>query len=206
MLESLFFRSSNFSAFTPARHDEVVLVLPFIDRDLAIQAEEILRLRASYPGLLVLVEDDARLGFIRVANFVYSRTSSPFFGYLAQDAYPGMYWLEQGMKAIMGSRAGLLAFNEGRFFGTVAAFGLVRRSWVASLYRHVLFYPGYRSHCADTELTAIAYARDQLVFNPQALLIEVDYRKHSKPNNPEDERLYKERLSTGFGGLIPVEG
>ena len=110
------------------------------------------------------------------------------------------------MKAIKGGQAGLLAFNEGRFFGTVAAFGLVRRSWTASLYRHMLFYPGYRSHCADTELTAIAYARNQLIFNPHALLMEVDYSKHSKPNNPEDERLYKERLSTGFGGLIPAGG
>lgn len=204
MLESLFLSSSNFSAFAPARHDEVVLVLPFIDRDLAVQVEEILRLRASHPGLLILVEDDARLGFIRVANFVYSRTASPFFAYLAQDAYPGMYWLEQGMKALQDSRAGLLAFNEGRFFGTVAAFGLVRRSWVATLYRHMLFYPGYRSHCADTELTAIAYVRNQLVFNPNALLIEVDYRKHTKPNDPDDERLYRERQATGFGGLIPV--
>ena len=206
MLESLFLRSSNFKNFVPARHDEVVLVLPYIDRDLAVQAEQVLRVRANHPGLLVLVEDDERLGYIRVANFVYSRTASPFFGYLAQDAYPGMYWLEQGMKALKGSQAGLLPFNEGRFFGTVAAFGLVRRAWAATLYRHMLFYPGYRTHYADTELTAIAYTRNQLIFNPHALLVEVDYGKHTKPNNPDDERLYKERLASGFGGLIPVGG
>jgi len=206
MLESLFLQSSNFASFEPVRHAEVVLVLPFIDRDLALRAEEVLRVRANHSGLLVLVEDDERLGFIRVANFVYSRTASPFFGYLAQDAFPGMYWLEQGMKAIMGSQAGLLAFNEGRFFGTVAAFGLARRAWIATLYRHMLFYPGYRTHCADTELTAIAYAKDQLIFTPNALLVEVDYRKHAKPNDPDDERLYRERLATGFGGLIPVGG
>jgi hypothetical protein len=203
VLKSLFTSSSRFDSFTQVGHEDVVLVLPYIDHDLAVRAEEILRVRAHHSGLLVLVDDDERLGFIRVANFVYSHTTSPFFGYLAQDAYPGMYWLEQGMKAMRGSGAGLMAFNEGRFFGTVAAFGLARRNWVATLYRNMLFYPGYRRHCADTELTAIAYARDQLFFNPHALLVEVDYSKHSRPNDPEDERLYKERLATGFGGLIP---
>jgi len=205
MFQSLFTRSSLFGSFKPVRNDEVVLSMPYIDADLAARAEEILRIRANHPALLVLVEDDERLGFIRVANFIYSHSASPLFGYLAQDAYPGMYWLEQAVKAMKSSDAGLVPFNEGRFFGTVAAFGLARRAWLATLYRHLLFYPGYKTHCADTELTAIAYVQNRLAFNPQALLIEVDYSKHAKPNNPDDERLYKERLATGFGGLIPPQ-
>jgi len=160
--------------------------------------------RANHSGLLVLVNDDLRMRFIGVANFVFSRSTSPFFGYLAQDAYPGMYWLEQGMKAMRKSGGGLMAFNEGRFFGTVAAFGLARRSWLAKVYHNMLFYPGYKSQYGDTELSAIAFAQDTLIFNPNAILIEVDYTKHNKANNPDDDRLYKQRLANHFNGLTPA--
>ncbi len=204
MLQSLFTKSSELHSFALQSHDDVVLVLPYIDHDLAVKAEEILRVRADQAGLLVLVDDDERLGFIRVANFIYSHTRSPLFGYLAQDAYPGMYWLKEGVRVMNKTGAGLMAFNEGRFFGTVAAFGLARRAWLTTLYRNMLFYPGYKSQYGDTELSAIAFAQNQLMFNPNALLIEVDYEKHTKANNPDDDTLYKARLATHFEGLAPV--
>lgn len=204
MLQSIFTKSSDFASFEPLAHKEVVLVLPYIDHELAVRVEEILRVRANHPGLLVLVDDDERMGFIQVANFVYRRTRSPFFGYLAQDAYPGLYWLEQGMNAMKRSGGGLLAFNEGRFFGTVAAFGLARRSWLSTLYRNMLFYPGYKSQFGDTELSAIAFAQNTFVFNPNALLIEVDYEKHRRVNNKEDDALYKARQARNFDGLAPA--
>lgn len=202
MLTSIFTKSSQFGSFEPVQHDDVVLVLPYIDHEQAVRVEQVLRLRANHPGLLVLVDDDERMGFIRVANFIYARSKSPLFGYLAQDAYPGMYWLEQGVNVMKKSQAGLMAFNEGRFFGTVAAFGLASRAWLSSLYHNMLFYPGYKSQYGDTELSAIAYEQNQFIFNPNALLVEVDYEKHEKANDPDDDRLYKERLASGFDGRI----
>lgn len=205
MLQSVFVKSSEFGSFAPVQDDEVILVLPYIDHELAVKVEDVLRVRANHSGLLVLVDDDERMGFMAVANYIYMKSQSPYFGYLAQDAYPGMYWLEQGMGAMKKSGAGLVAFNEGRFFGTVAAFGLVRRSWVATLYHKMLFYPGYKTQYGDTELSAIAFSQDQFIFNPHALLIEVDYSKHNKKNDPDDDKLYKARLATGFDGLVPVD-
>lgn len=205
MFQSIFTKSSEFGSFEPIAHDDVVLVLPYIDHELAVRVEEILRVRADHPAVLVLVDDDERMGFIQVANFIYMRTRSPYFGYLAQDAYPGMYWLSQGMKAMKQSKGGLMAFNEGRFFGTVAAFGLVERAWLSTLYRNMLFYPGYKSQFGDTELSAIAFAQNRFVFNPNALLIEVDYEKHHRVNNKDDDQLYKARLATNFDGLAPAQ-
>ncbi|WP_419786095.1 hypothetical protein [Pseudodesulfovibrio sp.] len=205
MLESVFVKSSEFGSFEPLAHETVIMVLPYIDQAQVDRAEPILRLRAEQDGLLVLVDDDERMGFIKVANFVYARTRSPYFGYLAQDAYPGMYWLREGVQLLERTGAGLLAFNEGRFFGTLAAFGLVRRDWVNRLYHNMLFYPGYHSQYGDTEISAIAYATHQLVFNPNALLVEVDWEKHTKANNAEDDALYKTRLETGFDGRIPAD-
>ncbi|MCL1940204.1 MAG: hypothetical protein FWG04_06035 [Desulfovibrionaceae bacterium] len=53
--------------------------------------------------------------------------------------------------------AGLLAFNDGCFFGSLAAFGLVDRQWTDSFYGgKTLFYPHYKKTYCDTELTDIA--------------------------------------------------
>jgi len=33
-------------------------------------------------------------------------------------------------------------------------------------------------------------------------MIEVDYEKHTRKNNPDDQSLYKMREQKGFGGII----
>lgn len=38
------------------------------------------------------------------------------------------------------------------------------------------------------------------------MLCEVDYEKHAKHNDPLDDALYKSRLESGFGGIIPLAG
>ena len=202
MLESLFVKSSDLASIKDTEHDEAILVLPYIDHELAVRLEVVLRERARSPGLVILVDDDKRMGFIMAANLVYAWTRSPYFGYLAQDAFPGDHWLEQGLKTLKDSKSGLLAFNDGRFFGTVAVFGLAHRAWLETIYHNALFYPEYKTHFGDTELTAIAYMQDKLVFNPNCLLVEVDYRKHEQPLNPEDQELYNRRARTGFNGLV----
>jgi hypothetical protein len=202
VLRTIIAKSSDFPGIARMDDENAVLVMPFIDKAQALKAREILCSRARHPGLLVMVEDDLRLGFIMVANIIYCKSSSPFFGYLAQDAYPGEFWLKEAMSTITQSGAGLLPFNDGRFFGTLAVFGLVRRAWLNTIYHNLLFFPGYKSHFGDTELTTIAVMKNQSIFNPNCLLIEVDYEKHNKQNNLDDERLYRVRASTGFNGLI----
>lgn len=202
MLETLFVSSSRLHTIKGTTHEHVVCVVPTLDQEQARRLAGVLTQRAKHPGLVVFVHDDARLGFIMVANLVYSWTSSPRFAYFAQDAYPGEQWLAQAMGALNAAGSGLLAFNDGRFFGTLAVFGLADRAWVKTLYPKSLFFPGYVSHFADTELSAIAYVQNKLYFNPNCLLIEVDYEKHAKQNNPDDHLLYAQRARTGFDGLI----
>lgn len=186
---------------TRFEHDSAVLVLPYIDTNQAERLAPVLSRRALCDGLLVLVEDTARIGFIKVANLVFARSSSRYFGYLAQDAYPGDGWLRCAVNTLDKSGAGLLAFNDGRFYGNVAVFGLVRRAWAASLYRNCVFFPGYTRHFADTELSAIAREQGQAVFNPGCVLVEVDYEKHARGLHQGDDALYRERARSGFGGL-----
>lgn len=202
MLQSVFVKSSTIESVRGMAHDTVVCVLPYIHHDLAARLEEVLRLRAKQSGLLLLVDDDARLGFIRVANLVYFLTRSPYFTYLAEDAFPGVGWLKSAVSTMTQTNAGLLAFNDGRFYGTVAVFGMAQRAWLKTIYQRFLFHPGYLSHFGDTELTTIAFLRHMLVFDPSSLLVEVDYEKHHKGLNPADAALYKQRAATGFAGLV----
>ena len=201
-MESIVFKSSELAGIHGLTHDQVVIVLPFIDKDLAVKTADVLKRRALNEGLLVLVEDDLRIGFIQVANMIFSRSNSIYFGYLAQDAFPGDGWLRCGIDVLKKSGANLLAFNDGRFYGNIAVFGLVRRAWAQSIYRNCLFYPGYKSHFGDTELSVLALSDQKLVFSPNCILIEVDYEKHLHGNNPADDALYRERARTGFNGIV----
>ncbi|HAS88733.1 MAG TPA: hypothetical protein DCS48_05445 [Desulfovibrio sp.] len=202
MLETLFTSSSNLHNLGNIANDESIFVLPYIDEELTRRLTEVLVRRALHPGLLVLVDDDERLGFMKVANYVCSHSSSKYFGYLAQDAFPGDGWLRAATKTLNESDASLLAFNDGRFYGTLAVFGLARRSWLQTLYHKYLFFPGYNSHFGDTELSAIAIHQNKMIFNPGCLMVEVDYEKHTRKNDPDDDALYKLRESQGFGGII----
>uniref|UniRef100_I2Q705 Glycosyltransferase n=1 Tax=Desulfovibrio sp. U5L TaxID=596152 RepID=I2Q705_9BACT len=202
MLRSVFVKSSDLQTVKGLAHEDVVCVLPYLRHDLAVRLEEVLRVRAGQSGLLVLVEDTARLGFMRVANLVYRWTTSACFAYLAEDAFPGEQWLGSAVATLREAQAGLLPFNDGRFCGTLAVFGLVSRAWLGTVYPRFLFHPGYRSHFGDTELTVIAAERGKLIFNPASLLVEVDYEKHRKGYDQADAALYKARATTGFDGLV----
>ncbi len=204
-MESVFVDVADIDSTTRFSHHTVVMVLPYIDHKQVLRLEPVLRMRALQDGLLVLVYDSQRIGFIKIANLVFAKSTSKYFGYLAQDAFPGDGWLKCGVSTLEKSKAWLLPFSDGRFYGTVAVFALLLRSWAKSLYHNCVFFPGYRRHYGDTELSVIAIHYNKLVFNPACMLCEVDYEKHMKPNDQDDDALYHERLETGFGGIIPPQ-
>ena len=197
---------------------ETVVVMPSIRMHLAQKAADVMVGRTEADGLLVLAEDDCRIGFVAASNVVYSKTVSRYFCYAAQDAFAGYYWLEMAIESIQKENAGLLAFNDGRFFGSLAAFGLVDRQWTDSLYGGAaLFFPYYKKTYCDTELTDIARMTGKLAYNPHSMLVEIDYGKHhgqsSKPAAntiryvaPEaaepDGVLYVTRALGGFDGNV----
>ncbi|WP_243439929.1 hypothetical protein [Fundidesulfovibrio soli] len=203
MLQTLSLKFSELEPGQRFQHDEAVLVLPFIDPRAAELSREVLTRRALADGLLVLVEDDRRMGFVGVANALFARSESKYFGYLAEDAFPSDGWLKCALFTLENSGACLLAFNDGRFHGNLAVFGLASRAWARALYRTCLFFPGYKSHFADVELSAIARAQEVMTYNPNCVLMEVDHLKHTKSNSPDDDTLYRKRASAGFGGLVP---
>ena len=54
--------------------------------------------------------------------------------YTAEDAFPGMNWLKFAHEELETTGKSLLAFNDGKWFGRLAAFGMVRSAWAKTNY------------------------------------------------------------------------
>lgn len=180
-----------------------LVVMPFIEPESAKRSATQLARRAGIKGLLYAVYDDKRVGFITVANTVFRRSKAPYFGYTAQDAFAGRDWLRRGVAALEQKRGGLLAFNDGKWNGTLAAFGLVQREWAAGNYDGDLFQPEYKRHYADAELTIVAMQQKRFIYDPGSILIEVDWEKESQAVENADRVLFHLRSRDAYGGKVP---
>ncbi|AGX88391.1 hypothetical protein [Candidatus Symbiobacter mobilis] len=182
------------------RQAGAILVMPSTDEAMALRAAKQMSGRAGVEDALVLVVlDDEREGFIELANRAYRATCSTFFGYTAQDAFAGRRWLALAQQALTQRNKGFFGFNDGKWAGLLASFGLGRRVWLDQHYDGDLFFPGYTQHYADTELTMLAMGNGQYCHDPHAVLIEVDWDKETRPRpvNPFDKLLYAQR-KTGW--------
>lgn len=181
---------------------DLVVVMPYIDEAAARRACTQLARRAACDGLLVAVEDRERKGYVHTANRIFRATRSELFGYVAQDAYAGRNWGRQVQDAFAKESRALLGFNDGKWQGLLAAFGVARRSWAVKNYEGDLFYPEYFGHYADVELTLLAMQAGVYAYDPNCFMVEVDYEKEDKYTNPVDKALYLERKMDSFNNKV----
>jgi hypothetical protein len=195
-------RATELVTIAPIECTGAVMVMPFTDVAQATRAARLAAARAGTPALLLAVHDEARQGFIATVNQAFAATRSPWFGYMAQDAFAGRAWLALALRALQAKNAGLLGFNDGKWQGQLAAFGLAERVWSESVYGGDFFHRAYRSHYADTELTVIAREQGRYVYEPNSVLVEADWDKESAGVNPTDRALYKARAAAGFDARV----
>lgn len=179
----------------------VVLALPFTQASQAQQAAKLMAQRANYPGLIISVHDEAGIGFNAIVNLVFKATQSTYFAYVAQDAYAGRDWLKLAVQAL-GEQKSLLGFNDGKWAGALAGFGLARRAWAEQNYQGDFFCPQYLRHYADAELTLLAMQAGLYVYEPNSVLIEVDWNKDRSAVDAGDRAVFMERKSHQFAGRI----
>lgn len=172
----------------------ITLIMPSIDMPKANATALQLMQTAGMSFNLLVVEDVDRKGFIAIVNETVRKNPSDFYIYTAQDAFGGKDWLKIAYETMEKENAGLFAFNDGKWNGELAAFGMVRHEWMEKNYLGDLFCNLYKSHYADTELTMLALKDGKLSKNPESLMIEVDYDKKSHGVNLDDKELYAERV------------
>ncbi len=185
-----------------------LMVMPCTDEAQARRAMAMASARAGegmQQALLLAVHDARRQGFVSVVNQVFKHSRSPWFGYMAQDAFAGRDWLALALQAMQQRQGGLLAFNDGKWRGQLAAFGLAERAWAESVYSGEFFFPGYRSHFADVELTLVARQQGRYVYEPDSVLVEVDWDKEQSGVHAPDRSLFRTRVRQGLGGRVTDE-
>lgn len=183
----------------------VTIVMPCIDEEMGTKTAEILSSRAGTHCTVVVAMDDSRNGFMNTLNSVARKCDSRFIVFVAQDAFPGRQWLKIALDSIEAKSAGLLAFNDGKWFGRIASFGLVRKSWIQKFYDDSILNPYYKAHKADNEITLLARLDEKFVYEPDSVLIEVDYGKDRGGSNPEDNEKFKLRFNSQFDGIFATE-
>jgi len=176
--------------------------MPSNNLDMAKQCAALMASRAGEPGLILVIEDTNGEGFIQICNRAFRHSQSEYFGYVAQDAFPGRGWLKLALLNMDHTERGLFAFNDGKWHGLLASFGLVKREWAARNYAGDLFYAGYGRHYADAELTLIAKCQQVLVYDPRSVLVEIDWNKDGKPVDASDKLLFNQRAETLFEGRV----
>lgn len=173
----------------------VAVLMPSIDTEKASKTIKQLQNRASFPAKYYILEDIKRSGYVLTINTAIKTIKADYYVYVAEDAYAGRNWLFNGLTTMFKKDSGLFAFNDGKNNGKLATFGIIKYDWVKNLYAGDLFYNKYNSHYADTELTMIATKQNTLSYNPNSVLIEVDYDKEQKTVNIDDKKLYQKRVT-----------
>ena len=202
LMQVRFLRAADLSASATLGYDGPLMVMPFTDEAQATRAARLAASRAGVASLLLALHDEGRQGFIATVNQAFAQTRSPWFGYMAQDAFAGRGWLALAVRALQAKNAGLLGFNDGKWQGQLAAFGLAERAWAQSVYGGAFFHGGYRSHYADTELTLIARDQDRYVYEPNSVLVEADWDKERAGVSASDRALFKARAASGFDARV----
>ena len=182
---------------------DVLIIMPFTDVVMAKRAALHMAQRAGVEGHVLLVEDLHAWGFVRIVNHVFKITSCRYFGYVAQDAFAGRQWLTLALDALRQPGKSLFGFNDGKWHGAFASFGLVERQWASQNYPEGdLFQSGYRKHYADVELSLLAMSQGRYIYDPRSVLVEVDWAKDSTPVDPQDRAHYRTRVACGFDGRV----
>lgn len=180
----------------------ITVLMPAIDMELSNKSARLMKDRAGMDCDVLVIEDITRSGYMATINRAIKEYPSDFYVYTASDAFVGNDWLIKAYKKMEAINAGLLAFNNGRWGDRMAAFGMVRHSWLVGLYSGNLFNPEYNSHYGDVELSLIAKEQGKFAYDPDSTMTEVDYDKDKKSVNQADKKLFNLRKATGFDGRV----
>lgn len=145
-----------------------------------------------------LMIDYEKIGWVAMINkTVRNNPDYDYYLYSCADYLPGKGYLYM---ALNDAKKGwkMVAFNDGKWQGRIATVALVEKNWMQKNYHGDMFYKGYKSHFADTELTILAISDKVMIYNPFAVLMEIDYDKEKKEPDVDDMHTFRKRLDLKF--------
>jgi hypothetical protein len=177
----------------PLKPSKIAVLMPCIDRTQGTHTIKKLADSAGLEADYFLLMDDERVGYVRKINEFVNNREYDFYVYTCQDVKTEENWLLEAYKQLEKTKKGVLAFHDNKWNGKLAAFGMVRAS-----YMRPFFEDCYKMHYADTELSVKAKLDNQLTYTPKAIMYEVDKKGNQttnpdRPVNKKDRETFKKR-------------
>lgn len=188
------------------RTPDILVIMPHINEELATKTASIMKARAGINCKILLVEDKKRQGFVKTVNHVTRNNKADLYVYTAQDAFVNRGWLYEAILEQAKYGAGLVAFNDGKWNGQMAQFGMMTREFAEANFNGGVFPDCYNANYCDVEISQVAKQQGRYAWAQKAIMMEIDYVKDFKGKvNLEDKALYNERKKTGFDGKVTDE-
>lgn len=179
----------------------IVIVCPYLNEPETdvVKVKRILEKRAGMPVQVHMIKDKNRIGPFALHNKAFKTLDFDYYVYTCMDTFPGREYIRIAYETISKNDMGVLAFNSGKWFGRNAAVGMVSKKYINEFQNGILFYPKYRHHGADPELSERAMRVNKFIYEPRAILIEVDYEKDfGVKRHPADSALFMKRRQERF--------
>jgi len=80
--------------------------------------------------------------------------------------------------------------------------GYAGRHWLARGISGDFFCSAYRRHYADAELSILAMSERRYCYDPNCVILEVDWDKDRSPVDAHDKALYRVKASGGLDGRV----
>lgn len=190
-----------------AMQQKVVVIMPSIKMDMAQNAADVMKIRAGMPVSVEVIEDTKHEGFVKICNRVskdYLKKGYNLFAYTAQDAYVSKGWLLAAVMSQIEQMAGLIAFNDGKWWGKLAQFGMMTDDFMKTYLDGNMLPPHYFGNYTDCELTLIAMQNNQFGWAQDSIMMEIDPDKDKgkKSVNKDDQKTFNARKLTKFDGKV----
>lgn len=164
--------------------DSRVLVGIPISKDREAESEKVAKVHLARAGMdcevILIIQEDGWDGWVELHNWAARNLDFDHYVFSCGDYFPSRDYLRVAYDLMIQTGHKLIAFNDGKWDGFIATAGLIERKWMETNYEGDLFYPGYKKHYADTELSMIALGQEVIGYCPDAVLIEIDYGKFEK--------------------------
>lgn len=184
--------------------NKVVIGLPYVrgEEEMVELIIPLLKARAGIPVEIVTKLDENMIGWFKMHTQMIKEIDCEWYVLGLTDYFPGRQFIKMALERAISANKRYVGFNDGKWFGTNATSGIIKKELVPKIYGGPLFYPEYKSHGADPDLFARANILNEFVYCPEAVYMEIDYTKDlRKTTNPEDMGLYKARRDEGFPGI-----
>ena len=184
--------------------EKIVIVVPYITdtKDNIRELIPLLEKRAGVPVKVIPYEDTNRVGWVKLHNALSVSLDYDWYVYCPSDYFPGRDFIKIALETAKKYNKLMVGFNDGKWFGKNATAGIVNKKLIPKLYSGTIFYPKYEHHGADPDLTEKAMLLNEYVYAPEALLVEIDYKKDFIDSNVRlnrrDVELYLKRKEQGF--------